>query len=58
MVDTDIVPLEVEQVVWDGPPDAHCLVRLAGVGVEDVRKDRLDGLGNVIKRQYDALCLQ
>ena len=42
-----LVRLEVEQVVRHGPPHADRLVRLAGVGGDDVLEDRLDGLGHV-----------
>ena len=42
-----LVRLEVEQVVRHGPPHAHRLVRLAGVGGDDVLEDRLDGLRHV-----------
>src|SRR6185437_4915808 len=42
-----LVRLEVKQDVGDGPPHAHRLVGLAGVGGDDVLEDRLVGLGHV-----------
>jgi len=42
-----LVRFEVEQVIRDGPPHAHCLVRFAGVGGDDVLEDMLDGLRNL-----------
>jgi len=41
-----LVRLEVEQVVCDGAPHADRLVRLAGVGDDDVPEDRLGRLWN------------
>ena len=41
-----VCPL-VPQFVRYRPPDAHRLVRFAGVGLKDVLESRFDGLGHV-----------
>jgi hypothetical protein len=38
-----LVRLEVEYVVRDGPPDAHGLVRFAGIGLESMLEGCIDG---------------
>jgi hypothetical protein len=49
------VGFEVEQIVWHSPPNAHGLVRLAGVGRGDVLKDQLNGLGHICVRDGDEV---
>jgi hypothetical protein len=39
------VRLEVEQVVRNGPPHGHRLVRFAGVGLDDMLENWINGLG-------------
>src|SRR5262249_51933112 len=50
-----LVRLEIEKAVRHGPPHARRLVRLAGVGGDEVVKDWLDGPGHFRVRDGDEV---